>query len=365
MKYTIVINYIGKKGGGTLDAFEMAKALVEKGNVVIPIISKQIQNRSLWNTIEFEKVIEIDTYNTKSEFLYRSLTFKRKISRVIKRELNGYNVDISYSPMVTFWTNRINKVVRAKKNITVCHDLKPHSGEKWINTYIAKKQYNADLVIVHSKKFLQEAKDIFGNAAYIPLGRHNIYKSLKKKSCISYPKDKINYLFFGRIEDYKGIDILIEAYLKLQNLYKDITLNIVGSGDFTKYNSRFSEIKNSNLINRFVEDEEVESVFTGKNLVCVCPYIDATQSGVVLLAYDYGIPVIATKTGGLEEQVFNEETGYLIEPKNVEELFKKMELFIKEPKIINHMQNNIKDYLNCIGWDKSAETLMQIISSVI
>lgn len=52
-----------------------------------------------------------------------------------------------------------------------------------------------------------------------------------------------------------------------------------------------------------MEDEEVESIFSGENLVAVLPYLDATQSGVVLTAMDYGVPVIATDTGGLSEQI--------------------------------------------------------------
>lgn len=199
---------------------------------------------------------------------------------------------------------------------------------------------------------------------YIPLGPHSMYHFAdKKKSIVSYKADTVNFLFFGRIDKYKGIDILLRAYQKIEEKYKDkVTLTIVGNGDLSGYSKLLKEVDHISIVNRWIKDEEVESVFTGKNIVTVCPYRDATQSGVILVSYDYGVPVIAADTGGLEEQVIDGETGFLIERCNIQALYTAMKKFIESPQIINKMKIHISEYVEKISWDRSAEILMDIIN---
>lgn len=362
MKKVIIVNYVGRKGGGPLDAFEMAKALVNKGEAVIPIISSEIDNREMWNQVSFEKIIEVNTYKNKLEFIVKTLLFYLFVGKKIKKEIQGYTVMVSYSPMITFWTTRINHLLHPKKTITVCHDPVPHSGENALIKLFGEKQYVSDVVIVHSKKFIDIAEKRFGNVRYIALGPHNMYKQVaNKQKCIEYSKNMLNFVFFGRIEDYKGVDILISAFSIVQKKYKDVTLSIIGNGDFTKYLQDFKELKNSTLINRFVKDEEVDSIFTGENLICVCPYKDATQSGAVLVAYDYGVPVIATDAGGLAEQVIDGKTGFLVQPNNIQSLASSMEKFYLDVNLVPKMKHEIDEYLKTISWNKSAEHLLEII----
>lgn len=359
----VVINYVGRKGGGPLDAYEMAKALVEKGEKVIPIISSYIDNRKMWDSIAFEKIIEIDTYNSNIEFLYKTIFFDWIIGRKIKKEISKYRVKASYSPMITFWTNKINKIVNARKTITVCHDPIPHSGQNPLYTIFDRNQYSADIIVVHTKKFLEQTQKRWKKVVYIPLGRHNIYKTIKnKKKCISYNSNTINFLFFGRIEKYKGVDVLIKAFSQLQEKYSNITLTIVGSGKFTEYERSFDALTNKTLINRFVEDREVESIFTGENIISVCPYKDATQSGVVMVSYDYGIPVIASNVGGLDEQIIDGKTGFLINPNDVDELVYAMEKFILDTSLLEKMRSEIVRFIETFSWKHSAEELLKLIN---
>ncbi|MBP3883865.1 MAG: glycosyltransferase, partial [Olsenella sp.] len=71
-------------------------------------------------------------------------------------------------------------------------------------------------------------------------------------------------------------------------------------------------------------DEDIARLFSMENCVAVVPYRDATQSGVIALALAYGVPVIASDTGGLREQLDGGNVGLFCEPGNTESLFTRM-----------------------------------------
>lgn len=362
----IVINYTGRKGGGALDAFETAKALVECGQKVIPIISNQIENLEMWKKIEFEKLIIISTYDSKFSFIKNSILFPFYQKRLIEKEISSYCVSAVYTPMSTFWTVPINNIFKNSSKIVVNHDPIAHSGAPKRVVWLLERPFKkADIVVVHTKKFVDYTKEKYGRTEYIPLGKHNLYRNvLNRKRIIQYDSTKINFVFFGRITEYKGLDILADAYKKIQSEYGDrVTLSIVGNGDFSEYRNKYDGLQNTTIINRWIADEEVESVFLGENLICVCPYKDATQSGVVLVAYDYGVPVIASNTGGIDEQIADGKTGALIEPNDVESLYCAMKKFIINELSIQDLRTNIDTFMKEISWENTARRIIELIAA--
>lgn len=114
-------------------------------------------------------------------------------------------------------------------------------------------------------------------------------------------------LFFGRIDKYKGIEDLCNAYNTLsKDLQKSLKLIIAGKGVFS--DKELQLIKNSEniiTINRFIEDQEMLWLTKNSEIVAL-PYIEATQSGVLPIAYHYGKPIIIRNLPGLVE---NAEIG--------------------------------------------------------
>ena len=115
-----------------------------------------------------------------------------------------------------------------------------------------------------------------------------------------------NYiLFFGRIEKYKGLDILLDAYCSNIELANKSKLVIAGRGrlDFDQSND------NIIFINRYIYDEEIASLF--QNSYCtIYPYRSATQSGVLSLSYYFGKPVIVSNIPFFKENVLEGVTGF-------------------------------------------------------
>ena len=182
-----------------------------------------------------------------------------------------------------------------------------------------------------------------------------------KKSMVTYSNSTVNYLFFGRIAENKGLDILAEAYRKVYDeLDNSVSLSVIGNGDFSLYEKLYRDLSNVTIINRWIEDREVESIFLGHNLILICPYKEGSQSGVIQVARDYGIPMIVTNVGGLSEQVENEITG-LVTNVDADEIAAAMIRLANDKELYNQISRNEKEEAKKYTWENSAVYLIDIM----
>ena len=126
-------------------------------------------------------------------------------------------------------------------------------------------------------------------------------------------------LFFGFVRRSKGLDVLIEAMPRVRQA-RDVTLVIAGEfyEPVEPLLARIAELDlgdSVRVLDRYVPDEEVGDLVAAADGV-VLPYRSATQSGVVLVAYAGGCPVISTSVGGLPEVVEEGVTGHLVAPED-------------------------------------------------
>jgi glycosyltransferase involved in cell wall biosynthesis len=119
-------------------------------------------------------------------------------------------------------------------------------------------------------------------------------------------------LFFGRIWPYKGLDHLIRAEPLVAARVPGVHTVIAGRGeDLQRYRELMADPARFELHEGYVPDEQRAELFD-RAAVVVLPYVEATQSGVVPVAYAHGKPVVATRVGGLPEIVDDGETGLLV-----------------------------------------------------
>src|SRR5699024_4528799 len=237
----------------------------------------------------------------------------------------------------------INQLFPKANSIVVLHDAIAHSGDKnkkiiqlFGETDVLKK---ADYVVVLSKIYTDLVQDKYhktkNQVVQIPLGTTNLYKNIADKiQTPTYDPSLVNFLFFGTISHYKGIGVLSEAYREVVRHANNVSLTIAGSGDFSKYAGAFEGLSNVTVYNKWILDEEIESFFNDDSVVAVLPYLDASQSGVIPLAVSYGVPVIATETGGIVEQLTTYETGLMVPPNDANALAQQMLAFANDPQIL-------------------------------
>lgn len=172
-------------------------------------------------------------------------------------------------------------------------------------------------------------------------------------------------LFFGGINKYKGLDYLLEAMLRVHDKYSDLKLVVAGGGNFWFDVEKYKKYSCFEFRHYYVRVEELAGLLKGCEF-SVCPYRDATQSGVVQTALSMGVPLIVTNVGALPEIVVDKKYGKVIEPNNVEALAEAIcELYVNT-ECLAFMRKNIKEnWLPSMSWKPIVEQYVQCYKTVV
>lgn len=307
----VLLIYLGRKGGGSIYSLEIAKALSKKCDLVA-MISRQSQSLEAWRKSGIS-LIEIDTYSNALSAFLSTLNLGKYFS--LWKQIKNVNPDVIYYPMLHLWSPIINLITPSIPKVTTIHDPIMHKGEKNIILELIQKIVikQSAIIIILSKIFIPVIeKHGFptDRISVIPHGEFSYYMYNNVGDTV---RENNTILFFGRIHEYKGLDVLIEAFPLIKKKIPDAKLLIVGEGDITPYLSKLSNLQDVELVNYWIEDYEVAKFFL-RSSVIVLPYTDATQSGVIPIAYMLKVPVISTNVGGIPEQVEDKKTGILVKP---------------------------------------------------
>lgn len=268
-------------------------------------------------------------------------------------------------------TYAVTSFLYRKKTVLLVHDPFLHSGEKFFIDNIFRRLYfsliktkillNKNQKAEFIKYFKQDESHVF--TSFLSIYNYLTYFSKKsEKNSASF-----NVLFFGRISPYKGLKYLFDAFSEILQLkeFNNITLTVAGSGNFDfdiKPYTAFPQIK---IINEFVQPDLLAELVQNSSVV-VCPYTDATQSGVVMSAYAFKKPVIATRVGGLPEMVDDGSTGLLITPKDSRAIKEAVLKLYYHPEILQKMEENIEAeyYRGDKSWDHAAAQFMKVFNLI-
>ena len=360
---SILVNYLGRKGAGPVFSYEMTKGLINNGASVCAILPKSIDNLEDWKNLSLRKLVLIDTYNNNLSFLLGVIRFLLIDKHTIKKELSSENIECIYIPMLQPWSELINRLFPKAKLVSTLHDPIPHSGSSKLLNYIYSRTVNrSDKLIILSEVFKESTcKYYHKNPSQVHVIPHGIFDYYSNFNPPIIERDShTNFLFFGRITQYKGLHVLSAAYKKVHMEYPDTSLYVVGNGDFSEYSDEFPATDDITVINRFIDDSEVVSFFRGERIITVLPYIDATQSGIIPIAMKEKSLLIVSNKGGLAEQTCNGKYAILTEPTG-EALYEKMKEAIENYDKYSITLDGAKNYIESLTWDKLSTKLLEVI----
>lgn len=151
--------------------------------------------------------------------------------------------------------------------------------------------------------------------------------SLERKIRIREEDEVVKLLFVSRIIREKGIFELVEAFERSSKKRGNLELTIAGDGeDFQELKELVASKKGIKLTG-YVQGEEKIALFEQSDIYCLPSYTEGLPIAV-LEAMLFGLPIITTRVGGLKGFFGDGDMGYLIEPKNIDEIEEKIEKMI-------------------------------------
>lgn len=246
------------------------------------------------------------------------------------------------------WPPRRNKLLfyfLRRKIVLTLHDPFPHSDKNCFEFELCRIlafKWISKIVLLNEKQ-----KKLFVNHYHIP-ERKVFLSRLGKYDCIRYvvpsnlmvPEEYV--LFFGLIAPYKGIEYLLRAFERVHENFPKVKLLIVGSGKLYFDASLYRDKAYVEIWNRYISLNELSALLSRAKFT-VCPYKDATQSGVVQTAFSMGLPVVATDVGNFSDIVQEGKTGRIVPPNDVSALVDAMSDLLNNPSGLEQMRVYIEN----------------------
>lgn len=328
MKITILGPAHPLRGGIAALNERLANQLVEEGHDV-NIVSFELQypkilfpgktqysNDEL--TFNFQITQEINSVNPANWF---------KIGNKIKKAKPDLLIVRFWLPFMAMSLGTVCKLVKKNghtKIISIVDNVIPHEkrlGDKFLSNYFIK---NVDGFIAMSQKVLTDLAlfDTGKPKLFTPHPLYDHYGIIESPSTALLKLDlgsQYRYvLFFGFIRDYKGLDLLLEAFA--DTYFSQNKIKLIVAGEFYADENKYLEqIKNLNLENQvilktdYIPNSEVQNYFNAADIVAQ-PYRSATQSGITQIGYHFNKPMLVTNVGGLSEVIPHGKAGYVVPP---------------------------------------------------
>jgi D-inositol-3-phosphate glycosyltransferase len=276
-----------------------------------------------------------------------------------------------------------------KKIVFTAHNVnagKRDSRDSKLNRFSLRIQYSlSDHIFVHTERMKSQLVHEFEQnpqtISVIPFGINNAVpdtpltcRDARRRLEIGDSEKVI--LFFGALKSYKGLEHLISAFHDLGS--RDSRVRLVIAGEPKKgHEDYFDTIQQAirqnphreRILTRFgfIRDEDVEIYFKAAD-VAVLPYTAIFQSGILFMAYSFGVPAITADVGSFREDIVEGRTGFISPSYKAEDLahtihrFFESELFGK----LATARQQIRDYARSRNsWDAVGESTLKIYKGLL
>ncbi len=249
------------------------------------------------------------------------------------------------------------------------HDPVPHPGEHgWRKDLARRLLYpRASRFVVFADRFRKP----FANRVGIPLERVRAirlapYDILRAWAQVPEAQEDRLILLVGRLAPYKGLDILAAAARLAAERVPGLRVVAAGRpvrGYRPPPAASLSRGGRIEFRDGYLSNEELVRLIRRASVV-VCPYLDATQSGVVLTAFGLGRTVIATTAGGLSEYVLPGVNGALVAPGDVAGLSNAIVALLLDPAERRRLEAGVRERPGQANWAGAARQLLDVYAQL-
>jgi glycosyltransferase involved in cell wall biosynthesis len=251
------------------------------------------------------------------------------------------------------------------KIILTVHDPVPHGGRDAaiagrLDRFRRYVRGRAHVVLVHGQFCYDEyiASHSFPNQK-VYITEHGVI--LSDGDAAIAPSAPFSILFFGRMEEYKGVDVLCEAAELLNQENVNFRLRVAGRGpEIDRLQQRYERIPGVEVLNTFVPAKGLVEAIEDADCV-VLPYLSATQSGVLAGAFANGRFVVASRVGGIPDIVTHMEDGILVPPNDPRALADALKLAASDRTICERLKAGARRTAETrLRWDHIVDNLRTV-----
>lgn len=307
-------------------AVELANGLAEKNQVHVVLSSDRV-SKTLGGQLRdrLRKGVRCTLLSKRSWFSFT--TWKSVLS--ILKMLFTETYDVVHLQESANPLNLLFIFFSRKPVVLTVHDVALHPGSEASSVRRWQLRARAGLIrhaykkiIVHGEKlknsfldnFAKPARDVF----VVPHGCLFSFRNGKNGSAPD--EEPHTVLFFGRMEEYKGLKYLIETEPLVSRKIKDFKIIVAGKGaDLDRHKEALVQNPHFEVHDGYIPNDSVPQFFQ-RSAAVVLPYIEASQSGIAAMSFAFGKPVIVTDVGSLSEVVRDGQNGAIVPPMDAEKM---------------------------------------------
>ncbi len=360
----VLIWHWGRRGGGPRYTLELARVLAARDDMEIHLsLSRQSEIHADFEDIPVAGRFDIDTYESIVQFGLRSLQLPLLCLR-FTRYLRKHRIDVVFCTMDHLWNACMTGVIRSSgaAYLLTVHDATRHPGEDqgWRRWLLRRDIDASDSALVLTRSVGESLRDKYRYPAdHVFLSAHGHFGGGNAEvEPRRLPTDRpARLLFFGRILEYKGLDLMLEALPLLRREFPTLQLEVWGTGDLAPYRAALDAVGDVRVENRWIEEAEISGIFATTDLG-VLPYREASQSGVVVTAFAVGMPCVATPIPGLCEQIDDGVTGVISAGFGPAEFAEAVARVLRDPAFYARLsQNCITAARTTLSWETIGQSV--------
>lgn len=309
--------------------------------------------------------------------VFRMLTYVFSLFFNLIWIIRKYKIQIihAHSVIPTGFIASIVSKIMGKSLFITAHgmDINNFENKPFFNYFISRSLNSSTKSIAVSEDLAKKMRAMVNDENKIVVLRNAVdtnrfnptrNRSIRKNFDIK--DDEILILFVGYLDEFKGIFELVNAFGAIARENKNVKLMMVGAGprkeDLLNIITRIG-INDEVVFTGMIEHQNIHEYYQTADIFVLPSYTEGGGPPLVIMeAMACGLPIIGTNVGGIPEGVENNVNGFILPPKNVDQLNEKLNILIKNKDLRKKFGNNslerIEEYSIALG--KKTEKLINL-----
>jgi glycosyltransferase involved in cell wall biosynthesis len=338
--------------------------------------------------LDSRSVVELDKVNIHryaTQFRVASANFSWGLLRgpqEVKVDLAHAHYNMPYAD----YSALLYKQKRGVPLVVTYHADAPETGGSFLRNQL-QSFYNrhlllrvleeADIIITTSKSYIEDSRHLKKYREKIRVIANGInleefQSTLSRGECrdrLGLPHHKVIILFFGNLVPYKGPEVLLKAFSEVRKDHPEVLLFYAGRGslkDGLQSLARELELEDEVVFAGYVDDQDKAICYRAADIFCLPSVNRAEAFGIVNLeAMASGLPIVASRLGGIPDLVREGENGILFEPGEVDELAQVLGYMIDNPEERWKMGRAGKKMAEDYSWAKIAQKTEEVYQELL